>query len=119
MKTIASTQITPLTLEQESPDRLFFRGLEGRGSLRCPLRQAIAADIARQHDLMPQRIYTWRREFAKKAEAGVAVDDCAWAASLRNAQRHAGRGLYSFKQSILRSASNVLKIAGQKELNET
>ncbi|AVA23993.1 hypothetical protein NXC24_PB00060 (plasmid) [Rhizobium sp. NXC24] len=79
---------------------------------------ATVADIARQDDLRPQRIYTGRRQFAKKAEAGVAGDDCAWAASLMNAQRHAGRGLYSFKQSILRSASNDLKIAGQMELNE-
>ncbi|AYG76729.1 hypothetical protein [Rhizobium sp. CCGE532] len=34
-------------------------------------------------------------------------------------QRHAGRELYSFKQSILRSAPNALKIAGQMESNET
>lgn len=33
---------------------------------------ATVADIARQHDLMPQQIYTWRRRFPKKAEATVA-----------------------------------------------
>lgn len=33
---------------------------------------ATVADIARQHDLIPQQIYTWRRQFTKKAEAAIA-----------------------------------------------
>lgn len=30
------------------------------------------AEVARRYDLIPQQIYTWRRQFAKRAEAAVA-----------------------------------------------